>query len=118
MDGHPVTILRIETIPSFRKDLKRLKKKHVDIKRILPAIQAVQHNDVDMLKSMNDHALQGNWEGFRELHIDSDWLLVYRVDDNVMTLVLIRTASHDELFSSRVDLKLIRSYWTAPRQSM
>lgn len=45
-----------------------------------------------------DHALTGNWVGHRECHILPDWLLVYRVEDDVLVLTLTRTGSHSDLF--------------------
>ena len=45
-----------------------------------------------------DHALTGNWVGHRECHILPDWLMVYRVEDDVLVLTLTRTGSHGDLF--------------------
>ena len=45
-----------------------------------------------------DHALTGNWVGHRECHIQPDWLLVYRIEDDVLVLTLSRTGSHSDLF--------------------
>ena len=46
----------------------------------------------------NDHSLSGNWAGFRECHIQPDWLLIYRIDDDVLVLTLSRTGTHSDLF--------------------
>ena len=43
-----------------------------------------------------DHPLKGNWRGYRECHIQPDWLLIYRVVGD--ELQLARTGSHSELF--------------------
>ena len=45
-----------------------------------------------------DHALTGDWVGHRECHIQPDWLLVYRVEDDVLVLTLSRTGTHSDLF--------------------
>ncbi|MCL2106188.1 MAG: type II toxin-antitoxin system YafQ family toxin [Oscillospiraceae bacterium] len=45
-----------------------------------------------------DHELVGNYAGHRECHIQSDWLLVYRIDEDVLVLTLTRTGSHSDLF--------------------
>lgn len=45
-----------------------------------------------------DHALQGNWIGCRECHIQPNWLLVYRIDNNDLILYLTRTGTHSDLF--------------------
>ena len=44
----------------------------------------------------HDHNLTGNLEGYRECHIQPDWLLIYRIDGN--DLILVRTCSHSDLF--------------------
>ena len=45
-----------------------------------------------------DHALSGNWSGFRECHIQPDWLLIYRIENDVLVLTLVRSGSHSDLF--------------------
>ncbi len=45
-----------------------------------------------------DHPLTGNWKGYREIHIEGDWLVIYRVEKQELQLVLTRTGSHDDLF--------------------
>ena len=44
-----------------------------------------------------DHALTGNWVGHRECHILPDWLLVYRLEEDVLVLTLTRTGTHSDL---------------------
>ena len=45
-----------------------------------------------------DHDLSGDWAGHRECHILPDWLLIYRIEDDVLVLTLARTGSHSDLF--------------------
>ena len=45
-----------------------------------------------------DHPLSGDWVGHREYHIQPDWLLVYRYDNDVLVLTLSRTSTHSDLF--------------------
>ncbi|OUP83998.1 addiction module toxin RelE [Lachnoclostridium sp. An169] len=47
----------------------------------------------------HDHDLSGDWAGHRECHILPDWLLIYRIEDDVLVLTLTRTGSHSGLFS-------------------
>ena len=42
-----------------------------------------------------DRALKGNWSGYREVHLESDWLLIYKIAGG--TVFLVRTGSHSEL---------------------
>jgi mRNA interferase YafQ len=43
-----------------------------------------------------DHPLKGDWKGYRDAHIEPDWLLIYRIAGN--ELHLARTGSHADLF--------------------
>lgn len=45
-----------------------------------------------------DHVLKGKFNGFHECHIKPDWLLVYLLEDDILTLTLIDTGSHTDLF--------------------
>lgn len=45
-----------------------------------------------------DHLLTGNYVDYRECHIQSDWLLVYQIENDVLVLTLSRTGSHSDLF--------------------
>ena len=46
-----------------------------------------------------DHSLSGNWTGHRECHIQPDWLLIYRYEEEVLVLTLSRTGTHSDLFN-------------------
>lgn len=45
-----------------------------------------------------DHELSGDWAGHRECHIETDWLLIYRIDNDILVLILARTGSYNDLF--------------------
>lgn len=81
----------------FRKDLKLMSRRGVDL--------ALLENVVDRLANREtldekycDHALTGDYAGFRECHIKPDWLLVYRINENELYLFLSRTGTHSDLF--------------------
>jgi len=44
-----------------------------------------------------DHPLKGNWRGFRDAHIEPDWVLIYKIDGNIVRFE--RTGRHTDLFS-------------------
>ncbi len=46
----------------------------------------------------HDHALNGTYKGYRECHIKPDWLLIYYIENDILTLTLSRTGSHSDLF--------------------
>ena len=81
----------------FKKDYKLALKRHLDIELLDNIIRSLSR--VETLPEKNrDHALTGDWAGHRECHILPDWLLVYRIDDNVLVLTLARTGTHSDLF--------------------
>lgn len=92
-------IKEIVRTPHFKRDYKALLKKHYDMRFFESALKALVAQDAGLLSGRyKDHALKGEWAGYRELHISGDWLLIYRIDGNMLQLVLTRTGSHDDLF--------------------
>lgn len=81
----------------FKKDYRRALKRHLDIELIDNIIRALSRGET-LPERNKDHALTGNWEGHRECHIQPDWLLVYRIEDNVLVLTLARTGTHSDVF--------------------
>lgn len=62
-------------------------------------IDLIVNQETDILVSKyHDHALTGNWKGYRELHIMDDWLLIYLSKQDEVDLVLVRTGTYDRLF--------------------
>ena len=47
----------------------------------------------------HDHALTGNFAGFRECHVKPDWLLIYLIEKDILTLTLVDTGSHPDLLN-------------------
>jgi mRNA interferase YafQ len=81
----------------YRRDYKKARKQGKDIS-LLREIIGLLANDEPLPDKHRDHALQGNWKGYRECHITPDWLLVYRkTDKGELLLILVRIASHSEL---------------------
>ncbi len=81
----------------FKKDYKLAIKRHLNIDLLDDIIRALSRGE-DLPEKNKDHELTGDWVGHRECHILPDWLLIYRVDDDVLVLTLTRTGSHSDLF--------------------
>ena len=81
----------------FKKDYKRMLKRHMDINVLDDDIRALSRGEV-LPEKKKDQALTGDWAGYRECHILPDWLLIYHIEDNILLLTLIRTGSHSDLF--------------------
>ena len=77
----------------FRKDYKLAIKRGLKIES-LEQIVALLAAGQSLPEKNKSHALTGNWVGHRECHILPDWLLVYRVEDDVLVLTLTRTGTH------------------------
>ena len=81
----------------FKKDYKLAIKRKLDISLLDDIIRALSRGET-LPKKNKDHNLSGDWAGHRECHIQPDWLLVYRIEDNVLVLTLSRTGTHSDLF--------------------
>ena len=81
----------------FKKDYKQALKRHMDIELLDNIIRSLSRGET-LPERNEDHALTGDWVGHRECHILPDWLLVYRIDDDVLVLTLARTGTHSDLF--------------------
>lgn len=79
----------------FKRDFKRIIKQGKDPQELAGVVTLLMAED-PLPERLKDHPLKGNYDGYRELHIKPDWLLIYKSEDE--TLVLARTGSHAELF--------------------
>ena len=77
----------------FKKSLKLAKKRGLDLKLLDKVITMLQ-NDIPLEEKYRDHELKGKYQGFRECHIQPDWLLVYRIENDLLVLTLSRTGTH------------------------
>ncbi len=91
--------MRYEIVPSnqFKKDLKLAAKRGYDMNKIKIVIEKLANGEMLEVK-YRDHLLTGNYGGFRECHIQPDWLLVYQIDNGQLVLFLARTGTHSDLF--------------------
>lgn len=90
--------LTVKYSSRFKKGLKLAYKRGLDI--------SLLENIVNNLKSRTpldakhkDHSLSGKFRGYRECHIQPDWLLIYLIEDDILTLTLIDTGTHADLFN-------------------
>lgn len=81
----------------FKKDYKLAMKRNLDMELLDNIIRALSKGETLPDKN-KDHELTGNWAGHRECHIQPDWLLIYRLEDDVLVLTLTRTGTHSDLF--------------------
>ncbi len=87
--------LAIRQSTKFRRDVKRLQRQGSDLSKLEAVVVALAAQE-PLDEQYRDHALIGNWKGYRDCHILPDWLLIYRTEHD--ELQLVRTGSHAELF--------------------
>ena len=91
MTYHPVTSRK------FKKDLKRAKHRMKDLSKLQNIMQNLADGKTLPLHN-KDHPLTGNFKGRRECHIEPDWLLIYKLDDEKHEIIFERTGTHADLF--------------------
>ncbi len=87
--------MRIIQPTSFKKDVKRMKKRGKDLEKLQRFIQLLLSGE-SLPDQYKDHALSGNWHGWRDAHIEPDWILLYKITKEELTLG--RTGTHSDLF--------------------
>ena len=80
----------------FDKDIKRMKKRGKELDKLkIISRSLINGEELDPLHK--DHKLIGNWLGRRECHIESDWLLIYKIENE--RIIFERTGTHSDLFN-------------------
>lgn len=87
--------MKIHYTTQFKKDYKRIKRQKKTPAKLETVIKLLL-SEQPLDSTYCDHPLSGNWKNHRDCHIESDWLLICRIDDK--NLYLERTGSHAELF--------------------
>lgn len=80
----------------FKRDFKKAESRGKDLRKLEAAITLLLA-DLPLPQSYKDHMLKGSWRHYRELHIEPDWLLIYKISADVV--LFARTGSHADLFS-------------------
>lgn len=87
----------IQRTSQFKKDYKLAIKRGCDINKLQKVVMILASGET-LPEEYRDHPLRGNYSGYRECHIEPDWLLVYKITENVLVLTLYRTGTHSDLF--------------------
>lgn len=90
-------MLELVTTTAFRNDLKLAKKRGYDLSLIEVVLDMLLEEQI-LPERYKDHALLGNYTGFRECHILPDWLLIYSINESELILTASRTGTHSDLF--------------------
>lgn len=87
--------MTIKYTTQFRKDYKRMQRQNKDLQKLRVVIDTLATNQALGIQ-YRDHPLSGHWKGYRDCHVEPDWILIYQVSEDILTLA--RTGSHSELF--------------------
>ena len=80
----------------FKRDVKKARKQGKDLTKLRAVLTALIRQE-PLAAQQRDHPLRGIWKGYRETHIEPDWLLIYRIEGD--ELHLVRIGSHSDLFT-------------------
>lgn len=88
---------KIEFTKQFQRDVKLAAKQHRDLERLFEVVDSLQKGET-LDSRFKDHELTGQYKGTRECHIQLDFLLVYKIKEDVLVLLLYRVGTHSSLF--------------------
>ena len=87
----------IKFTSTFKKRYKLMKKRGLDLSLLDEVVDQLRHGK-ELDEKYRDHMLKGEYAGFHECHIKPDWLLIYLIENDILTLTLVDTGSHADLF--------------------
>ena len=80
----------------MKKDVKFAKKQGKDLKKLTALLDMLSGQEI-LPEKYKDHSLKGDWQGFKDCHIEPDWLLIYKIDEVDCVLYAVATGSHSYL---------------------
>lgn len=89
--------LKVQYSNKFLKDIKLAKKRHLNTSLLHDVIEMLRTGQ-KLPEKYHDHPLSGNYAKYRECHIMPGWLLIYKIEQDILTLTLARTGTHSDLF--------------------
>ena len=87
----------IETSKKFEKHLKRCIKRGLDMSKFRKCVSILAENG-SLPPEYKPHVLKGKYAGIWECHIEFDWLLLWKQDDHKLTLLMVDTGTHSDVF--------------------
>jgi len=90
-------MLRLSFSNKMKRDAKRMEKQGKDMSKLKEVLGLLVYGQ-PLPPRCKDHPLKGFLNGFRECHIESNWLLVYRIVKDELLLLATATGSHSDLF--------------------
>ena len=82
---------------AFKKSYKLMKRCGFNLSLLDDVVDKLRQW-IELEAKFRDHELSGKFKGFRECHIKPDWLLVYLIENDILTLTLVDTGTHSDIF--------------------
>lgn len=93
-----MTRYEIKNTTQFKKDYKLARRRGLNMDHLKDVVTRLANGE-PLDPRHKDHPLSGEWSGHRECHIQPDWLLIYRYENDILVLALTRTGTHSDLFN-------------------
>lgn len=93
-----MTRYEIKNTTQFKKDYKLTRRRGLNMDLLKDVVTRLANGE-PLDPRHKDHPLSGEWSGHRECHIQPDWLLIYRYENDILVLALTRTGTHSDLFN-------------------
>lgn len=87
----------VKVTSAYKKSYKLMKRRGLDLSELDEVIDTLRQGK-QLDEKYRDHGLAGDFVGFRECHVRPDWLLIYLIEDDILTLTLVDTGTHSDLF--------------------
>ena len=87
---------KLKITTTFKKSLKRVKKRGYNLKLLEDVVETLRQGKT-LPHKYKDHELSGNHKGFRDCHVTPDWLLIYKIENDLLILTLVDTGTHSDL---------------------
>ena len=91
-----MTKYSIKTTKIYRRQLRLMHKRGYNMS-LLDNVIALLADGQTLPSKYRDHPLTGNMRGYRDCHIKDDWVLIYRIDKNILKLMLVQTGTHSDI---------------------
>ena len=90
-------MLKVEYTSKFKRDLKLANRRKKNIPLLQQIMKRIEYEEL-LSQQLKDHTLTGNWKSHRELHLEPDWLLIYKLIPEEKVVIFVRTGTHSDLF--------------------
>ncbi len=88
---------QVKFTTAFKKSYKKAVKRGLDISILENVIDTLRQGK-QLDNKYKPHALKGSFMGYHECHLQPDWLLIYLIEDDILTLTIADTGTHSDIF--------------------